>query len=64
MKIQINIPKEFEGHFKDDKFEDSLKRLIADAGCLAGLYEVEVGYMLIEALKNSVCINDILGGTE
>ena len=30
MKIEIEIPKEFEEHFKQDKFKDSLERIMAD----------------------------------
>lgn len=53
MKITINIPQEFENHFLQDKFEDSLHRLNADAHCLAGNYEQEIAIMLIKALKNA-----------
>ncbi len=52
MQIVIEIPKEFEEHFKKDRFEDSLQRLSADANCLAGNYEQETAIMLINALKN------------
>lgn len=52
MKIEIDIPKEFESHFRHDRFKDSLSRLYADAGCLAGNYERELCDMLIEAFKN------------
>ena len=42
MKILIEIPKEFENHFKKDAFEESLHRLSADAHllamCLHGLF--------------------------
>ena len=53
MKILIEIPKEFENHFKEDRFEDSLHRLNADAHCLAGNYEQETLIMLIKAFKNA-----------
>ena len=52
MKITIEIPKEFEEHFINDRFEDGLKRIDADIrfrGFLSGLYEVE----LIEMLRNA-----------
>ena len=54
MKVTIEIPKEFEKHFDNDRFEDSLKRLKADAGeCSAGLYEIELCEMLIAAFKEA-----------
>lgn len=53
MKILIEIPKEFEDHFKEDAFEDSLHRLNADAHLLAGNYEQETLTMLIKAFKNA-----------
>lgn len=30
MIIEIEIPKAFEEHFKQDKFKDSLERIMAD----------------------------------
>ena len=30
MRIEIEIPKECEEHFKQDKFKDSLERIMAD----------------------------------
>ena len=67
MKIEINIPKEFEEHFKQDKFKDSLERIMADikhsleiGNCLcAGNYEYETIKMLEEALENSKSAYDI-----
>lgn len=53
MRIEIEIPKEFEEHFKQDKFEDSLHRLCADAHLIAGNYEQETAIMLIKAFKES-----------
>ena len=53
MKITIEIPKEFEKHFLQDKFEDSFHRLNADAHCLAGKYEQETLVMLIKAFKEA-----------
>lgn len=53
MRIEIEIPKEFEEHFKQDKFEDALHRLNADAHLLAGNYEKETAIMLIKAFKES-----------
>lgn len=51
MKITIYIPKEFEEHWKDDRFKDSLSRLRADAYCLAGNYEKELIDILIKAFN-------------
>ena len=61
MRIEIEIPKEFEEHFKQDKFKDSIERIMADiwhsleiGNCLcAGNYEYETIKMLEEALENS-----------
>lgn len=53
MKIIIEIPKEFENHFLQDRFEDSFHRLNADAHLLAGKYEQETMIMLINAFKNA-----------
>ena len=61
MKIELEIPKEFEEHFKQDKFKDSLERIMVDifhslenGDCLcAGRYEYETIKMLEEALENS-----------
>ena len=61
MKIEIEIPKEFEEHFKQDKFKDSLERIMADifhsleiGNCLcAGRYEYEIIEMLQKAFENS-----------
>ena len=61
MRIEIEIPKEFEEHFKQDKFKDSFERIMADikhslenGDCLcAGRYEYETIEMLEKALENS-----------
>lgn len=61
MRIEIEIPKAFEEHFKQDKFKDSLERIMADikhslenGNCLcAGRYEYETIEMLEKALENS-----------
>jgi hypothetical protein len=53
MRIEIEIPKEFETHFTKDRFEGSLNRLRVDAHSLAGNYEKETAIMLIEAFKNA-----------
>ena len=61
MRIEIDIPKEFEEHFKQDKFKDSLERIMADifhsleiGNCLcAGRYEYETIEMLEKAFEDS-----------
>lgn len=56
MTVLINIPKEFEQHFKEDAFEDSLRRLNADAICcdrMSGNYEAELCEMLITAFAEA-----------
>ena len=59
MRIEIEIPKEFEEHFNQDKFEDSLNRLYADVHLLAGNYERELAEMLIKAFRESKPAYDI-----
>ena len=61
MRIEIDIPKEFEEHFNQDKFKDSLERIMADiwhslenGDCLCtGRYKYETIEMLEKALENS-----------
>ena len=61
MRIEIEIPKEFEKHFNQDKFKDSFERIMADIkhsleneDCLcAGRYEYETIEMLEKAFENS-----------
>lgn len=70
MKIELEIPKEFEEHFKQDKFKDSLKRIMADIEhfqhsskngywLCAGRYEYETIEMLQKALEDSISAYDI-----
>ena len=61
MKIEIEIPKEFEEHFKQNKFKDSFERIMADIkNCLcAGNYEYETIEMLEKALENSKTAYDV-----
>lgn len=60
MKIEIEIPKEFEDDYNSDKFEDFFARVMADIEmdeyfdrCLCGNYEMETAKMFVEAFKNS-----------
>lgn len=58
MKLIIEIPKEFEEHFRRDKFEDSLHRLSADVHLIAGNYEQETAIMLINAFKDAIDVTN------
>ena len=66
MRIEIEIPKEFEEHFKQDKFKDSLERIMADikyslenGDYLCCKYEYETIEMLEKALENSESAYDV-----
>lgn len=65
MKLLIEIPTEFEGHFNLDRFKDSLKRLEFDANYLAGNYEKELAEMLIESFQNALPVEpEIVSGDQ
>jgi hypothetical protein len=65
MKLLIEIPTEFEGHFNLDRFKDSLKRLEFDANYLAGNYEKELAEMLIESFQNAKLVeSEIVSGDQ
>lgn len=53
MKLVLTIPEEFEYHFENDRFYDSLCRLKADANCMAGRYEKELADMLCDAFMDA-----------
>lgn len=57
MKLIIDIPKEFEEHFNNDRFQESFKRILSDINSdkflLTGLYEEELIRMLIEAINKA-----------
>ena len=58
MELRIIIPPEFESHFKNDRFKDSLGRILFDVKSrekikLSGLYEWELIDMLEIAFKNA-----------
>lgn len=61
MHILIEIPKEFEMHFENDRFRDSLSRIkhavVEDRHIICGLYELELMEMLTKAFPNAVCVN-------
>lgn len=62
MEIVIEIPKEFERHYKNDRFSESLVRLKLDAHCLAGNYEKELCDMLFLAFRGAISYREE-GGT-
>ena len=56
MRIEIEIPKEFEGDYNANKFKDFFGRVIADATYndgVCGLYELETAVMLQKAFAES-----------
>lgn len=56
MKIVIDIPQDFEEHFNNDKFKDSLERIKADLNegfVFAGNYERELLDMLVVAFEEA-----------
>lgn len=58
MKIVLDIPKEFEKHFNNDKFKDSLERIKYDVNslkqdALSWRYDVEVIDMLMAAFEKA-----------
>lgn len=64
MKVTIDIPADFVKHFENDRFEDSLRRIIIDLddaiefeSSISGLYETELCKMLIEAFKTATIID-------
>ena len=64
MKLMIDIPKDFEQHFNEDKFKDSLLRLKADANyglehesTISGNYEIELLDMLVVAFEEAEVIH-------
>lgn len=68
MKIIIDIPKEFEQHFNEDKFKDSLLRLRVDTNyglehdeTISGIYEIELLNMLVKAFQSAEAVTDWIG---
>lgn len=60
MKVVIDVPQDFEKHFNEDRFEDSLERIRIDTrdevyqdNSVSGNYELELLNMLIEAFKEA-----------
>ena len=58
MRVTIDIPAEFEGHFAFDHFRDSLGRIAYDLRTyegepLSGRYEIETVEMLADVLQRA-----------
>ena len=57
MNILIEIPKEFEEHFNNDRFKDSFERVHADIKYheifLSGCYEMELVQMLQNVMEKA-----------
>ncbi len=62
MKVLIEIPKEFEEHFNNDRFKDSLERIRIDIKThietesvvhFLGRYEMELAEMLRDAISKA-----------
>lgn len=55
MRIEIEIPKEFENDYKGDTFKDFFSRVLCDIenGTLCGNYEKEIAEMFIKAFDES-----------
>lgn len=56
MKLTIDIPREYERDFIDDKFKDFFSRVIADIDCsgLCGNYEKEIAEMFIKVFDEAI----------
>lgn len=56
MRIEIEIPKEFENDYKVDMFKDFFSRVLCDiekGKCLCGNYEKETAEMFLKAFDES-----------
>lgn len=56
VKLTIDIPREYERDFIDDKFKDFFSRVITDIDCsgLCGNYEKEIAEMFLEAFDKAI----------
>lgn len=56
MRIEIEIPKEFESDYKGDMFKDFFSRVLCDiekGKCLCGNYEKETAEMFLKVFDES-----------
>lgn len=60
MKLIVEIPKEFEGDFKSDRFFDFFMRVGTDCvnGDLVGNYEREMLDMMTKAFSNATVYDE------
>ena len=62
MRLIIDIPKEFEEHFNNDRFQESFKRILHDINSneslLTGLYEEELIRMLSESINKAMLFQE------
>ena len=61
MRIEIEIPKEFEGDYNKDKFDEFFGRVLCDIadGTMCGRYEKETAQMLKKAFEESKIAHDV-----
>ena len=65
MTLLLEIPKEFEEHFNNDKFQDSLNRIYGDLkgdvgrGNLSGNYEMALLNMLMAAFNSAEVVQPL-----
>lgn len=52
MKIEIEIPREFEEYFNVNRFKNSLYRLAKNAHLIAGNYEWETAMMFKKVIRD------------
>ena len=55
MIIQLEIPKEFENDYQNDRFDDFFRRVFADidGSGICGNYEAETAQMMHDAFEKS-----------
>ena len=61
MRIEIEIPKEFECDYNEDKFDEFFGRVLCDIadGTMCGRYEKETAQMLLLAFAESRIAYDV-----
>lgn len=61
MRIEIEIPKEFESDYTGDKFKDFFSRVLCDIeeGVMCGNYEKEIAEMFTKAFDESRTAYDV-----
>lgn len=67
IQLVIEIPEAFEEHFKQDRFRDSLERVLEDckhSAILSGNYEFETIEMLIKSFENGTPLDSIIADIE